>query len=234
MPNLNISVVLSNADVTAINEAIDQLIVLLPFLQNLSAKDRRTIRKMGIKLEGYVKEVSQAAVTFPTAIPGAYPFAEFEKDGVLFDVLTLIASRLHSFVEALDDTLLLIGNERITVADIYYSSLKNAAKKDISMTESLAKISSIFNKKPYAMPVVHTIGPFGSLHIKNVATGTYVVNKGRAVISFKAGNELASKVREPAKIVDPASAEVIPKGWTSIEVTNMSESQEATISVKMK
>jgi hypothetical protein len=224
----------SDADVTDIMAALLVVRTKLPFLLNLSKNDRKRLRKMGIKFEGYVKENLEAAQSFPNAIPDAYPIDNQKKKYKLYDVLTGIANEHYSIGEAINDTRLLLGSQLVSTSDIYYSSLKNAAKGNITMAEALAKISGIFKRKPPSQPKEFNIPSGGTLNITNVATGTKLVVRGNGVIRYKAGNELAGKVKEPARIVNPNSSDTIPSGWTSIEVVNLSQTDDTTILVRVR
>lgn len=234
MPQPDLLYDVSDADLADVMAALLVIRTKLPFLLNLTKNDRKRLRKMGIKFEGYVKENLEAASSFPNAIPDAYPIDNQKKKYKLFDVLTVIANEHNSIGEALADTRLLLGSQLITTSDIYYSSLKNAAKGNITMEEALAKISSIFKRKPPAMPKEFNIPPSGVLNIDNVATGTKLVVSGNGIVRYKAGNQLASKVREPARVVNPSSADTIPSGWTSIEVVNLSQTDATTILVRVR
>ncbi len=224
----------TDANVEVILTKLNDMGVLLPFLLLLSTEDKKRIQKMGTKFEGYVEEINQAAIAFPDAIPPANPQEEFEEKIALYHKLTLIWNAVGSFYQQVGDTRLLLGSELLGTGNVYYKAFKSSAKSNTAMANTLAILANIFKKGTYTMPVIHNIASSGVLTIKNVATGTQLVNKGMAIVSFKASSELTSKLKEPSVIVDPMSSATIPKGWTSIELTNLSSTNAATISIRMK
>ena len=224
----------TDANVAVILTKLNDAGLLLPFLVLLSTEDKKRIQKMGTKSEGYVDEINQAAIAFPDAIPPANPQEEFEAKIALYHKLTLIWNALGSFYQQVGDTRSLLGSELLATSNVYYKAFKSSSKSNTAMAETLANIANIFKKGTYTMPVIHNIASSGVLTIKNVATGTQLVNKGMAIVSFKASSELTSKLKEPSVMVDPMSSATIPKGWTSIEVTNLSSTNAATISIRMK
>jgi hypothetical protein len=200
----------------------------------LSTDERQRIFKMGTKYEGFANEIEQTAANFPSAIPPANPIDVYKAKRKQYDQLTQICDLASSVYQMCSDTRLQLGSERLACANIYYNSFQKLSKTDVAMEEALGKLSGSYAKKSHSEPAIYTIPPKGSISIKGVVTDTQLVNKGTAIVSCKAGNELASKVKEPAITIDPSSSKAIPKGWTTIEVTNLSETNEATISVRKK
>jgi hypothetical protein len=225
---------LSDADFQEVIDSLNKVAAKIPFLLMLSAEDRQRLFKMGSKYEGFANEIEQTAANFPSAIPPANPIDIFKAKRKQYDQLTQICDLASSVYQMCNDTRLQLGSERLACANIYYNSFQKLSKTDIAIEEALDKLSVSYAKTSHSEPTLYTIPPKGSISIKGVVTGTQLVNKGTAVVSCKAGNELASKVKEPAIIIDPASSKAIPKGWTTIEVTNLSETNEATISVRKK
>lgn len=234
MSQFTITGSISEADLATILDGIKKTPDLISFLKVLSASEKKSALKVGAKLLGFITEIDNAANTFPNAIPAGNPIAEFESRIQLNTSLTKIEDFLASVLQSVSDTRLVLCSELLATANIYYSSFQKAAKTDLAMAETLDKISKVYSKKSHAMPVIQNITAGGVLQVKNVVTGTQLINKGTTVISFKAGNELVSKVREPAIVVDPNTSAKIPAGWTSIEITNLSTSVEATVAVRLK
>jgi hypothetical protein len=206
----------------------------LVFLQILSKDDIKKLRKLGVKLESYVDSVDETVIAFPSVIPQTKPYSKFKVNRQVDEQLTLIFNKVAELLQALSGTRILLGNEIILTADAYYAAIKRAAKSDIAMAEALTAIKDIMSKKGHAAPKVFEIAAEGTLSIENVVTGTELVNKGQAVISFKAGQGLGSKSKAPAITIDPMGSQTIPTGWTKIEITNLSSSQVAKISVRIK
>ncbi len=80
-----------------------------------------------------------------------------------------------------------------------------------------------------------TIPQSVTISVTKVITGKILVNDGTTVIQFKPGNDLAGKVREAQPItVHPGDSAIIPKGWTSIDVINLSATTQGSFAVKVK
>ena len=86
MSDMNrISATLSNADITAINNAIQVLHDKLPFLIGLSDADRETMPKMSDKSEGFHEKTKGYMKSNPECTPAFVEAAEVAKDQGLRD-----------------------------------------------------------------------------------------------------------------------------------------------------
>jgi hypothetical protein len=233
MPNPDFLVTLTDAEKDAIFGHIDAIEAILHFRVNLTPKQRQEKCKMGTKNYGKVKNVHDAAMAVPEAIPAAYPIADFTTRMVLNEDMHLIANRINSLAESVDDTRLLLRSVLMDDKAIFYRLLKIAAKGNLPVDAILEKLLAAHKKKPYAKPVEYTIAPKGKITIENVATGRKLVNTGNSVVMLRPAAGLTVNQRE-AKLIDPESSVVVPKGWTSIEVLNQSETAEAGIAVRLK
>ncbi len=130
MPNPNISVDLTDAEITAILAKIDEVKALMPFLINLTPQQRKKLFKMGPKSVSYVQLALQVAQQHPEIMPSGFSSAEFEKDVKLAEGLTQINVDLLPFVEGVSDTLMLGGVEAINQSNQVYELVKSAAKRD--------------------------------------------------------------------------------------------------------
>jgi len=149
--------------------------------------------------------------------------------------LVELRERAGSFLELLDDTILFLGNERITQADSAYSYLKQAAKKNSALTELVTRIGRQFEgqgRKKTA--TTYSIPAKGSIEIPEVVIGTKLVNIGDAIITLKPSADLANKVKAAAITINPNSSVSIPEGYTIILVTNLSKTEDASITVQIK
>jgi hypothetical protein len=153
MPTNNrISASLTAADVTAIATAINTIKTKLPFLITLQAADRKNLRKLGQKRQGYYQDVADAVNAFPTALPANFNTVEYLKDAALMTSLMQVAPQLLGLASSLDDTLMQLGSELVTTSDTAYSFLKTAAKNDSSLKPSLDKIAGGLKQKATTKP----------------------------------------------------------------------------------
>lgn len=231
-PKPNISAVLSDANKLAIKTNIDNSRTLISFGVNLNPEERQRLRKTGSKREGYVVDVYTGCVGNPTSLPGDFSLTEWTKDEVLNKQLIEVREWVASFLEMLEDTILLLGSERIRQADVAYTYLKQSAKTNTSLTELVARIGRQFEGQGRKKAdVTFNVGVKGSVEVSRVVPGTKIVNTGNAVICMKAGSELAKIVKREAININPNSSVTIPAGYTSIIVENLSATDEGSFTV---
>ena len=140
MPNDNrISAVLAPADKTTILQKITDIRALLPFLLNLTVKERKELFKLGDKGLGFDEKCRTYMANNSSLVPSYVTVAEVEKDRVLRTAMLDILRELASLQEAVDDTVLTLSSE-ILMADLsFYQSVRQAAKRGV------AGIDVIFN-----------------------------------------------------------------------------------------
>jgi hypothetical protein len=234
MDKPNISHEILPADKTALETNATTILSILKFLINLDSTTRMKLRKMATKRTGYVMAVFNAVLANQNAIPETFNIDEYKKDIQLLSDLTYILSIFSPIIEGIDDTILMLGNELMTQSDSCYNYLQRAAKDNAPLTEVVNKIATAYKRKSPSMPKIFTIAPGGSLQVKNVVTGTRLVNNGTTVISLKGGDELPSKVILAPIKIDPGNSVEIPKGYKNIIVENVSTTSEASFSVRQK
>ncbi|RKS02637.1 hypothetical protein [Flavobacterium sp. 102] len=141
--NLISAEVADNVVSTAIAN-INDTIVSLPFLINLSAEDRKKFRKMGPKSVDYVNDNLTGANQFSNSLPGDFPIDEFAKDVTLINKLYPILVASQALTEGLSDTILALGSDAMKEGDEVYSFLKIAAKTDANAKELVQQIGRRF------------------------------------------------------------------------------------------
>lgn len=149
--NNKISAALNETDRQAVIAAAVTLKTKLPFLVSLNKEERKSLRKLGSKRQGYVRDVASAVKMFPDAMPKSFNTVEYLKDADLFIPLLDVYTLLGGIFQLVDDTLLQLGNELMTNTDLIYSYLKQGAKTDSNILPILEKIQAQFKsvgKKP--------------------------------------------------------------------------------------
>lgn len=140
--NNRISATLSAADVTAILGAVTTIKSKLPFLISLQPAERKKMRKLGQKRQGYFQDVADGVNAFPGALPSNFSTAEYIKDAALMTALMQVSPQILGLTANLQDTLMQLGSELLTNSDTAYGFLKTAAKNDSNIKPTIAKISS--------------------------------------------------------------------------------------------
>ncbi|MEI6123179.1 MAG: hypothetical protein WCQ95_06065 [Bacteroidota bacterium] len=231
-----ISYVVTPTNITNL-EAIQGVInTELPCLVSLTNADRRKIRKMGTKHTGYVADVYVATKSNTSLLPGSFDFAEFTKDMELMDKLSYLKTIFMKIIEQFSDTEILLGHELMKQADFCYSILKLSAKDNASVKLVVDQIAQAYlGQGRYKSATQFNFGPDDITTINHVVVGSTFVNNGSTIVKFKAGPDLALRPRLLAPItVNPGNSAPIPKGWISIEVTNLSSTMDGSFMVKIK
>jgi len=140
----NLSVSLTPAQKTTVITQITAVKTTLNFLINLTPAERKKLRKVAEKRQGYVNDVMVAVKANPTAIPAVINTTEYFKDAQLFLDLSEIYAQMITLFEGLSDTFMASGNEAITTTDQCYGFLKQAAKGNSNLSSTVKEISKHF------------------------------------------------------------------------------------------
>jgi len=233
MPTPNISAVLSNTDKATIKTNIDNSINLMPYMVNLDPDARRKLRKTGSKREGYVLDVYAGSITNPNALPADFSLTEWTKDEDLNKQMVQVREWAAAFLEAIDDTILLLGNERIKQADAAYGFLKQSAKGNSALTTLVNRIARQFaGQGREGRKSTFTIPAGGQVDVSDIAAPTSLVNIGTSALNITKRNTAAPASKTAALTVNPGESIAIDS--SSISVANTSTSAQGIFTVKLK
>ena len=140
----NLSVSLTPAQKTTIITQLAAVKTSLNFLINLTPDERRTLRKVAEKRQGYVNDVMVAVKANPTAIPATINTTEYYKDAQLYLDMSEIYAQIVILFEGISDTFMASGNEAITTTDLCYGYLKQGAKGNSNLSTTVKEISKHF------------------------------------------------------------------------------------------
>jgi hypothetical protein len=232
--SLNNQVPLTDAQMQEVMEDLDKVALVLVFLKILSADQIRKMRKLGIKYEGYVNEVEETAVSFPVIVPQTRPFADFKDNRTLQSQMLTIFNKVASIHQGLVCSRMLLGHDILSTTDTYYNSIKRSVKNDVALAEAYEKIAEMLSKSGPAEAILFTIPAGGMVTVRKVIPGSLLINKGTTVINIKANETLKAKSKEIPFVIDPMNSVCIPKGWTVIDITNQSASNDGQASVRVE
>ncbi len=219
MSTPNISADLSDADKDKILDMLDRIFELLPFLAHLDPTARRKLRKTGSKREGYVQDVYEGAIANPDSIPASFDLNEWTRDEQLNVQLGDVQERVNSLAEAISDTRLLLGNERIHQADQAYGHLKQSSRGNSALNTLTKRISRQFaGQGREGRKTTFTVSGGGQVTVTDVSTSTQFVNIGTTELKVYKGETATVK----AQPVLPGEALTLDSDATTITVTNMS------------
>ena len=120
-------------DVLAKTQAkIDEIRELLaPYMLAMTAKQRRTILKMGPKTINFVEKAYDFAKQNPNLVPPYLDMSNFENDFKSAHGLWTLTNKLGQLYHNACDTEMLAGSEAYQAALVYYNSVKKAAEQNI-------------------------------------------------------------------------------------------------------
>jgi hypothetical protein len=144
MPYQNISATLNDSQLDDIQKAIKTIEENLPFLVNLTAKERRTLYKMGDKSLAFVSNCVVTAETNPNILPPAFDLSEFKQDFELAQRLNEILVQLRKLTEEVDDTLVAVGSEAMQSSLSVYEYVKTAAKHQSGLKATAEQLGARF------------------------------------------------------------------------------------------
>jgi hypothetical protein len=124
-----------------ITQAVDlanQLNTLLaPYLQALTAQERKGILKMGDKTIAFVTKTLEYAQSQPQFAPSYMNTPELASDVEVVNGLTSIERPVANLASQLNDTIMIGGSEAYVAALMYYNSIKEAVKRNVPAAKAI-------------------------------------------------------------------------------------------------
>jgi hypothetical protein len=131
MPYENINASLSDADLLDVCNLIDQAKAKLPFLINLTMKERRKKARQGAKIKSFNKKTLVYTQHHPQYVPNYLDINGTYADQELHDKLKKIKQRIDILSDGLQSTLLALQNEVYASTRVVYRSVESAAKQNV-------------------------------------------------------------------------------------------------------
>jgi len=138
MPYANINATLSQADYDNIILNYNALLLLLPFLINLSKEEKSNLYKMGDKRYTFVTKVLMHANNNPDLVPGFMDLTAQQQKKTLYDQLAALKGLVDSLSEGITDTMTALGNEVLTQGGRpFYNNVKAAKEANVPGADSV-------------------------------------------------------------------------------------------------
>jgi hypothetical protein len=142
-----VSTQLTAQAVTDITAAITTIRTNLPFLLNLNAAQRKSLRNITEASQGIAQATINFVAQHPDALPGTFNTAEFNKDAALLAPLQQVASLIASLNTDTNDTL------RALHSDLYAETLDvyayaKAANRNGAYDDYLNTVKTRFSAGP--------------------------------------------------------------------------------------
>jgi hypothetical protein len=144
---------------TVIEEVLQKLhdikTALTPYLQALTADQKRTLFKMGDKTAATVHKVKSYLDTNPDFAPAYMDVAEFIKDEAVVEALSPLHHLATQVVSDLSDTIVLAGSEALVASLLYYGSVKEASARGVAAAHPIYEdLKAQFSKKKHKNTMV--------------------------------------------------------------------------------
>lgn len=127
-----VSIEMTPEDAQAVEAAIDTLKTKLqPYLQSLTAQDRKELPKMSDGNVPFVSKAVEYAENNGAFVPAFMDVPELKKDVAAVNALTTYLRQIEELHSLLDDTIMLAGSEAYTAALAFYNSVKLGVRMNI-------------------------------------------------------------------------------------------------------
>jgi hypothetical protein len=154
---------LSQADRDIILNLITQIREMLPFLEDLTAEERRTMAGMGTQNRAFAGKVLEVIDQNADFLPRSFDIQQLRSDLETFDRLSTLVMALTQMSNLTDATAIAIGTRAYEQALVAYRHAK-ASGQGASMDDMMEGMKQRFTKKskkkkatqPAEMPVVET------------------------------------------------------------------------------
>lgn len=147
MPYQNLSFTLAGADQALIIQKLDEIKALLPFLVNLTAKEKVSAMRLGPKSDKFIIDTLFTLENNPQYAPSFLNGAEFSKDLEAYIELVAIEFKLKSLMESVTDTRKAVLNELMPPSLAIYANVKKAAKANVPGSDASLNLLKPYFKK---------------------------------------------------------------------------------------
>ena len=110
---------------------------LAPYMQGLTAEERRDLFKMGDKTVATVQKVESFTETNPEFIPAYMNVSEFNRDVIVVNQLKPIEDLVQQLMVDVSDTRMLAGSEALQQALLYYGQVREANSKGVPSARAI-------------------------------------------------------------------------------------------------
>lgn len=110
---------------------------LQPYMEGLTAEQRRVLFKMGDKTVSIVQKTQSYSETNPEFIPSYMDITGFNLDVNIVNQLKPIEDLAKQITEDVSDTSMLAGSEALQQALLYYGQVREAYSKGIASSRAI-------------------------------------------------------------------------------------------------
>lgn len=132
-----VSATLTDEQKTAVKASLQSINDTLTFLISLTDDQRKDGLKLGDKTVSFLEKFRTYVGTDPQFLPSYLDLTEFNKDYSLLKDLSELVKITTQLLQKLEDTYTEAGIEALTVALVYYNSVKAAAKNGTTGAQAI-------------------------------------------------------------------------------------------------
>ena len=132
-------------------KALADLAATLPFLDDLSPEDRRSLNKLGDKSRAFVDQALVVAQQFTDALPRSFDVDQYARDVALYRALEPLYTRLRDLFERVEDTRMLVGSEAMEASRAVYYHTKGHPGTE-ALTETSRALGRRYERGPQPDP----------------------------------------------------------------------------------
>ena len=133
-----ISVEIPDAVITSVVRKLGECKTeLAPFMQGLTAEERRDLFKMGDKTVATVQKTQSYVETNPEFIPAYMDVREFNRDVTVVNQLKPIEDLVSQLGVDISDTRMLAGSEALQQSLLYYGQVREADSKGVPSSSAI-------------------------------------------------------------------------------------------------
>ena len=216
-----------NAHLAAIKVIVDGAAI------PLTASQTKSMIKVSTMRVALIKDVDINIINiYPAVVPDSISIADFRADmayaGQLNSLMGMINAQGYGIISLLKTT----NNNQMVETTMILDSARGAMGTNAGLTTKMNELSSKhFNSKPGKnKPSSYKTPPGTKVTLGGVIPGKLFTNTGTSVLTLlNVDGNIADTL-----IVNPYTGIKIPKGWTNVVITNLSDTADASYSVYMK
>ncbi len=145
IPN-RISAVVTDEQLVQFKTALETAAAQLPLI-DLTPEERDKLVHLKDRNYGFVKNARLLVAKKSDFLPGEFKVDEFQKDAVLFDRMFEVRQLTLAFLQRIEDTLSLCGNEAYAAALLVYASANLAGVKTDGIDPYVDEMARRFARK---------------------------------------------------------------------------------------
>jgi len=203
---------------------------------NLTPEEKKKYFKMGYIRGAFADKVMVIGDQHPETIPEGVDFPTVQMQYAFYNNLLLFKNNKSDVDELIDCLIINVGIVLLASLNRIYNYAKELSEKgNYPFSELVKDAGKAYAREKQSTGTVFTINPSSQITVKKIIANSLFVNGGTTVLTVIYGDEVLSKFRKEDVItVNPGNSAKIPKGYTSITVSNLSLDTVGAFTVRLK